>query len=189
MDCGANSTTCTQMCRNVRRARRRLSELPGGADAAPIHVASKMARQLAQLFTRVDDLGRAGEARGLDAVMESPPRARPGHYERRWRMATTTLGLCLSVVQWATLRETPFWLLTYETAGRPARGVAARLALLAAEVPPRVARDAETGCSVVPLFAPTGADGDTVLAEPVGQVAEVACLLGEGPISGFGSPT
>lgn len=151
-------------------------------------LASAAARRLTQLFGLVDDLGRACEARGLGSVAEDgPPALGPGHYERRLRLDTAMLALCLSVDRWATLRETPFWLLVYGTDGRPACGADARLEPLAAELPPRVLRDAETGCPLVPLFAPTGADRETVVAELFGQVAEVARLLGEGPTAGFGS--
>ena len=66
--------------------------------------------------------------------------SRPGFYGRRLRLATTTLLLCLSVDRWATLRETPFWLLIYDAEDRPARGVDARLSTLASDVPPRVLR-------------------------------------------------
>ena len=97
------------------------------------------------------------------------------------------LGVCLSVQRWATLRETPYWLLIYDAEGRLARGVDARLEPLASEIPPRLLRDAETDCPLVPLFPPVGVDRAAVLAELVRQVSEVARLLGEGPTAGFGS--
>jgi len=106
---------------------------------------------------------------------------------RRIRLGTTMLTLCLSVSRWATLRETPFWLLVYDTDGRPARSVDARLEPLASEIPPRLLRDTDTGCPLVPLFPPIGVSREAVLSELVRQVSEVARFLGEGPTSGFGS--
>lgn len=97
------------------------------------------------------------------------------------------LTLCLSVSRWATLRETPYWLLVYDTDGRPARGVDGRLEPLASEIPPRLLRDADTGCPLVPLFPPIGFSREAALSELVRQVSEVARFLGEGPTAGFGS--
>lgn len=152
-----------------------LTELNGGS-----------ARRLAQLFRLVDDLAQACEAAGLGALVDAgwSGSASFGH---RLRLGTTMLTVCLSVPRWAAMRETPYWLLVYDADGRPARGVDARLEPLAAEIPPRLLRDGETGCPLVPLFPPAGVDRDAVVADLVRQVSEVARLLGEGPTAGFGS--
>jgi hypothetical protein len=99
------------------------------------------------------------------------------------------LGVCSSVPRWATLRETPYWLLVYDADGRPGRGVDARLEPLASEIPPRLLRDGETDCPLVPLFPPVGVPREAVVADLVRQVSEAARLLGEGPTAGFGSRT
>ena len=143
-------------------------------------------RRLAQLVRLVEDLAQDCEASGLGAV-EDAGWTDPGSFGRRLRFGTTMLGVCLSVSRWATQRETPFWLLVYDADGRPARGVDARLEPLASEIPPRLLRDGETGCPLVPLFPAVGVSRDAVLADLVRQVSEVARLLGEGPTAGFGS--
>ena len=143
-------------------------------------------RRLAQLVQLVDDLARACEEAGLGAVEEAGWTG-AGSFGRRLRLGTTRLAVCLSVSRWATLRETPYWLLVYDTDGRPARGVEVRLEPLASELPPRLLRDGETDCPLVPLFPPVGVDRNAVLSELVRQVSEVARLLGEGPTAGFGS--
>ena len=149
-------------------------------------LAGGSARRLGQLVQLVDDLARACEEAGLGAA-EAVSWTGTGSFGHRLRLGTTMLGICLSVQRWATLRETPYWLLVYDAGGRPARGVDARLEPLASEIPPRLLRDAETDCPLVPLFPPVGVDRAAVLAELVRQVSEVARLLGEGPTAGFGS--
>jgi hypothetical protein len=152
----------------------------------PDELSGASARRLGQLFRLVDDLASACEARGLGSV-ETARATEPGGYGRRLRLGTTIFELRLSVDRWATLRETPFWLLVYDASGRPALGVDARLERLASEIPPRLLRDIETGCPLVPLFPSVGVEREAVLAGLVEQVSEVARLLGEGPTVGFGS--
>jgi hypothetical protein len=159
--------------------------LPLSAD----ELAGTSARRLVQLFRLVDHLARNCQASGLCTVNNPDSISGPGLYAVDLRFATTTLRLCLSVDRWATLRETPFWLLIYDAEGRPARGVDARLDALAREVPPRVLRDSATDAPVVPLFPPVGVDRGGVLADLERQVEEVARLLGEGPTSTFGAST
>ena len=178
--------------RNTRAEVEQLASLCAQMDAdtfSPLtseDLAGVSARRLAQLFRLVDDLALACEVAGLEAV-EDDRSAEPGHVGRRLRLGTTLLTVCLSVQRWATVRETPYWLLVYDSDGRPARGVAARLEPLASEIPPRLLLDGETGCPLVPLFPPVGVERDAVLADLVRQVSEVARLLGEGPTAGFGS--
>lgn len=154
---------------------------------APDELASASARRLAQLFKLVDHLARNCQASGLCTLDNSGVISGPGFYGLDLRFATTTLRVCLSVDRWATLRETPFWLLVYDAAGRPARGADARLGALASEAPPRLLRDAETDAPLVPLFPPVGVGREAVLTELERQVEEVARLLGEGPTSSFGA--
>ena len=156
---------------------------------APGELAGISARRLAQLFLLVGLLARNCQASGLCSLVDRDGISRPGFFGQQLRFSTTTLLVCLSVERWATLRETPFWLLVYDAEGQPARGVEARLAPLAAEIPPRLLRDAETGCPLVPLFPPMGVDREAVLADLERQVVEVARLLGEGPTAGFGTRT
>ena len=87
----------------------------------------------------------------------------------------------------ARLCETPFWRLVYDASGRPARGADARLERSASAIPPRLLRDTETGCPLVPLFPSVGVDRAAVLTGPVERASEAARLLGEGPTAGFGS--
>ena len=89
-------------------------------------MAGVSARRLVQLFRLVDHLALNCEASGLCSLESKTAIAGPGFYGYKLRFATTTLLLCLSVDRWATLRETPFWLLVYDADGRPARGVDAR---------------------------------------------------------------
>lgn len=145
------------------------------------------ARRLAQLFRLVDHLARNCQASGLCTLESRDGISGPGFWGYRLKFATTTLLLCLSIERWASLRETPFWLLIYDAEGRPARGVDARLGRLASEAPPRLLRDSETDAPLVPLFPRVGVDREAVLADLERQVVEVARLLGEGPTSGFGS--
>jgi hypothetical protein len=153
----------------------------------PDELAGVSARRLSQLFRLVDDLAGACEASGLGTVEAAPGPSTPGEYDLRLRLGATVLSVCLSVDRWATLRETPFWLLIYDSDGRPARGADARLERLASEIPPRLLRDDATGCPLVPLFPPVGVGRDEVLAALARQISEVARLLGEGPTAGFGS--
>ena len=156
--------------------------LPLSAD----ELAGVSARRLTQLFRLVDDLARNCQASRLCTLDGQDGISQPCFYGRRLRFATTTLLLCLSVDRWATVRETPFWLLIYDAEDRPARGVDARLGTLASEAPPRALRDSETDAPLVPLFPRVGVDREAVLADLERQVEEVARLLGEGPTSGFG---
>jgi hypothetical protein len=58
---------------------------------------------------------------------------------------------------------------------------------LASEILPRLLRDTETGCPLVPLCPSVGVDRAAILAGLVERVSEVARLLGAGPAAGFGS--
>lgn len=144
-------------------------------------------RRLTQLFTLVDDLARNCTASGLCGLEQQAAISRPGYLGVDLTFGTVTLHLCVSVERWATLRETPFWLLVYDAARRPARGVETRLAPLASEIPPRLLRDGETGAPLIPLFPPLGVDREAVLSELERQISTVARLLGEGPTSEIGA--
>jgi hypothetical protein len=150
-------------------------------------LAAVSARRLTQLFRLVEPLARNCQASGLCLLDEQGGIAQPGFYGYWLRFPMTTMLLCLSVDRWATLRETPFWLLIYDAERRPAHGVDARLGALASEVPPRLLRDSETDAPLVPLFPRIGVGREAVLADLERQVEEVARLLGESPTSGFGS--
>lgn len=155
---------------------------------APAELAAISPRRLLQLHRLLDDLAAACEARGLGTGASRDAAAGTGYAGRFLHLGSSVLFLCLSLERWATLRETPFWLLVYDASRRPARGAEPRLDPLASEIPPRLLRDPETGCPLVPLFPPVGAERATVLAELSRQVEEVVRLLGETPTAGFGSP-
>jgi hypothetical protein len=157
------------------------------APLTPDELAGASARRLMQLYWLVDDVARACEAQGLGTVEAATEQSAPGQYGRSLRLGMTRLTLCLSVDRWATLRETPFWLLVYDLDGAPARGTEARLERLASDIPPRLLRDVETDCPLVPLFPPVGVEREAVVSELARRVDEVARLLGEGPTAGFGS--
>jgi hypothetical protein len=152
----------------------------------PAELTGSIARRLGQLLRLIDDVANACEGSGLGSVETGRP-AEPGGYSRRLRLGMTTFELRLSLDRWEHLRETPFWLLIYDASGRPALGLDARLERLASEIPPRLLRDIDTGCPLVPLFPPVGVEREAVLSGLVEQVSEVARLLGEGPTVGFGS--
>lgn len=167
-----------------------LCDLQDGTMFAPLataDLAGVSVRRLVQLYGLVDGLGRACEGLGLGTVEAPHAAAEPGAYGCRLRLGTCLFELRLSVDSWATLRDTPFWLLIYDLDGQPARWAEPRLERLASEIPPRLLRDAETGGAVVPLFPPVGVDREAVLAGLAEQVSEVARLLGESPTTGFGS--
>ena len=150
-------------------------------------LASVSARRLAHLFELVDDLARACEEAGLGQVAAGQGWSGPGYFGRHLQLGTTRLTVFLCVHRWATLRETPYWLLVHDRDGRPARGAFARLEPLASEIPPRVLRDAEADTPLVPLFPAVGVTREAAIGDLVRQVSEVARLLGEGPTAGFGS--
>jgi hypothetical protein len=150
-------------------------------------LAGATARRFAQLSRLVDELAQACEATGLGTAEAASEPIDPCCVGRRLRLGATLLAVCLSVERWATLRDTPYWLLVYDLDGRPGRGAVARLEVLASEIPPRLLRDEATGCPLVPLFPPVGVEREAVVEGLVRQVSEVARLLGEGPTAGFGS--
>jgi hypothetical protein len=175
-----------------------LCDVQDGTVFAPLGTADlavASARRLAQLYGLVDGLGRACEELGLGSVAPPGPStieapvwaAEPGAHGFRLRLGTCVFELGLSLERWATLRDTPFWLLVCDPDGQPARWAEARLERLGSEIPPRLLRDAETGGVLVPLFPPIGVGREAVLAGLAEQVSEVARLLGESPTTGFGS--
>jgi hypothetical protein len=172
-----------------------LQDASGFAPLGQADLAGVSVRRFMQLYRLVDGLGRACEGLGLGTVVSPTPgtsegterAAEPGAYGCRLRLGTCLFDLCLSLERWATLRDTPFWLLIYDLDGQPARLAEDRLERLGSEIPPRLLRDAETGGVVVPLFPPVGVDREAVLAGLAEQVLEVARLLGESPTTGFGS--
>lgn len=89
----------------------------------------------------------------------------------------------------AALHEQPGKPLVYEADGRPARGVDAGWEPLASEVPPRLPRDGEACCPLVPVFPPLGFERDWVVDALDRPDSEAARLLVDGRTAGFGSRT
>jgi hypothetical protein len=172
-----------------------LQDGTGFEPLGPADLAGVSVKRIVQLYKLVDELGRACEGLGLGTVAPPVPgtsegmerAAEPGAYGCLLRLGTCLFELRLSVERWATLRDTPFWLLIYDLDGQPARWAEARLERLGSEIPPRLLRDAVAGGVVVPLFPPVGVDREAVVAVLAEQVSEVARLLGESPTTGFGS--
>jgi hypothetical protein len=144
-------------------------------------------RRLSQLLGLADDLAVVCERRGIGQITEGARDDGPGSYSRSLRVGRATFVLTWSVPLWATLRETPFWLRIVPASAAAATVIEARLRPLSNEVPPRLLRASPTGHPLVPLFPLVGAERDAVLHDLMGQVEEVARLLGEAPTGNFGA--
>lgn len=144
-------------------------------------------RRLTQLYRLLDDLVQACEQRSLGVAEGRLTVEERGGYAHRLRLGGGSLVLCVSPERWATLRETPFWLLVYDADGQPAARAEGRLEALASEIPPRLLLDAATGCPLVPLFPAFEVAPEAVLDGLARDVEAVVRLLGEGPTAGFGS--